>query len=100
MGYKTQAFLLDAINADFKLETIELDDPLDDEVLIEVSACSLCHTDLLIQNGAFPSAFPNTTGELYPGWGPRSFVFLFFFLPKRGRAKESGDNLKLQCTEI
>lgn len=45
MGFKTEAFLLDAVNADFKLEEIELDDPLPNEVLVEIKACGLCHTD-------------------------------------------------------
>jgi len=63
MGFKTEAFLLDAVNADFKLETIELDDPQDNEAIVEIVSCGLCHTDLLVQNGAFPSAFPNTTGH-------------------------------------
>lgn len=30
---------------------------------MEVVACGLCHTDLCIQNGAFPSPFPNTVGH-------------------------------------
>ena len=45
MGFKTEAFLLDSVNADFKLREIELDDPLPNEVIVEISACGLCHTD-------------------------------------------------------
>lgn len=35
MPFKTEAFVLEEINSDFKLETVELDDPQDEEVLVE-----------------------------------------------------------------
>ncbi|KAK9894435.1 GroES-like protein [Cystobasidium minutum MCA 4210] len=63
MPFTTEAFVLEQVNSDFKLETVELDDPQDEEVLVEVVACGLCHTDLLIANGAFPSPFPNIVGH-------------------------------------
>ena len=47
MGFKTEAFVLEAVNSDFKLEEIELDDPLPNEVLVEITACGLCHTDCM-----------------------------------------------------
>lgn len=63
MPTQTEAFVLESVNAPFKLQTITLDDPLPGEVLVDIKACGVCHTDLLIQNGAFPSAFPNVTGH-------------------------------------
>ncbi|KAM0792061.1 hypothetical protein ACM66B_004767 [Microbotryomycetes sp. NB124-2] len=75
---KTEAYVLqvgssntDVLNLDdhlekdapFKLQEIELDEPQPNELLIEVVACGLCHTDLCIQNGAFPSPFPALTGH-------------------------------------
>jgi succinate dehydrogenase/fumarate reductase-like Fe-S protein len=63
MPMKTEAFVLEKVNSDFKLETVELDDPQDGEVLVEgeqamhwpkgvntintfhpVVACGLCHS--------------------------------------------------------
>lgn len=44
MGFKTEAFVVEKANADFKLQTIELDDPQPGEVLVEIKACGLCHT--------------------------------------------------------
>ena len=32
-------------NGNFKIETIEVGDPLDDEVLVKIKAAGLCHTD-------------------------------------------------------
>ena len=36
--------------APFSIETLELDDPRDDEVLVEVAACGVCHTDLTMRD--------------------------------------------------
>lgn len=41
MPFTTEAFVLEQVNSDFKLETIELDDPQDEEVLVE-GAFVLC----------------------------------------------------------
>lgn len=30
---------------------------------MEVVACGICHTDLAVQNGSFPSPFPSTVGH-------------------------------------
>ncbi|BGP22536.1 hypothetical protein JCM10295v2_001421 [Rhodotorula toruloides] len=60
---KTQAYVLAEKDAPFKLQDVELAEPEHNEVLLEVVACGLCHTDLCIQNGAFPSPFPNVTGH-------------------------------------
>lgn len=35
MPFTTEAYVLEKVNSDFKLETIELDDPQDEEVLVE-----------------------------------------------------------------
>lgn len=35
MPFTTEAFVLEQVNSDFKLETVELDDPQDEEVLVE-----------------------------------------------------------------
>ena len=35
-----------------KIETLELDDPKDNEVMIKVGAVGLCHSDLFVINGS------------------------------------------------
>lgn len=42
MPFTTEAFVLEQVNSDFKLETIELDDPQDEEVLVEGEQRKLC----------------------------------------------------------
>ncbi|KAI5476694.1 zinc-binding alcohol dehydrogenase [Pseudohyphozyma bogoriensis] len=60
---KTQALVLDAVKAPFVLKDINLEDPQDDEVLVKIVASGLCHTDIAIQLGQFPSAFPSIAGH-------------------------------------
>ncbi|ORY75306.1 S-glutathione dehydrogenase [Leucosporidium creatinivorum] len=59
----TQAYVLAAKDAPFVLQVLELDEPQPNEVLVEVVACGICHTDLAVQNGSFPSPFPSTVGH-------------------------------------
>lgn len=45
MPFETQAFVISEKNASFVLETIQLDDPLDNEVLVESECiCLAVHT--------------------------------------------------------
>lgn len=39
MPFTTEAYVLEKVNSDFKLETVELDDPQDEEVLVEGGIC-------------------------------------------------------------
>jgi Zn-dependent alcohol dehydrogenase len=45
------------------LTDVQLASPQPNEVLLKVVACGLCHTDLCIQNGMFPTAFPSIAGH-------------------------------------
>ena len=59
-----QAALLREVHADFAIETVQLDAPQADEVLVEVVATGLCHTDLAVRDGVFPiPAMPNVLGH-------------------------------------
>lgn len=59
-----QAALLRDVHADFTIETVQLDTPQADEVLVEVVATGLCHTDLAVRDGVFPiPAMPNILGH-------------------------------------
>ena len=45
------------------LEEIELDDPRDDEILLEVTACGVCHTDAKARDGYGGVRFPIVLGH-------------------------------------
>ena len=45
------------------LEEIELDDPRDDEVLVEVAACGVCHTDAKARHGYREVRLPIVLGH-------------------------------------
>lgn len=59
-----QAALLRPAQAEFTIETVELDPPRADEVVVEISATGLCHTDLAVRDGviARPAA-PSILGH-------------------------------------
>ncbi|MDN3428394.1 zinc-dependent alcohol dehydrogenase family protein [Microbacterium sp. APC 3898] len=46
-----------------KIETLELDSPEKDEVLIQIKAASLCHSDLSVMNGSRPRPVPMALGH-------------------------------------
>jgi aryl-alcohol dehydrogenase len=49
--------------APFSVEALELNDPLDDEVLVRIAAVGVCHTDVAASHGAFGSPFPIVLGH-------------------------------------
>lgn len=51
MPTKTQALVLDNVGAEFQLRDIQVDDPLEDEVLVRMISSGICHSDLGVQNG-------------------------------------------------
>lgn len=52
-----------APGADFTLETVELDEPRADEILVRVAAVGVCHTDLVAREGAMPFSMPAVLGH-------------------------------------
>jgi aryl-alcohol dehydrogenase len=60
---KTTVALVDQQGGAFSLEEVELDDPRDDEILVQIVATGLCHTDIHLK-GIFPAAtFPRVFGH-------------------------------------
>ena len=49
--------------ADFTIETVELDDPRPDEILVRIAAVGVCHTDLVAREGAMPFTLPAVLGH-------------------------------------
>jgi aryl-alcohol dehydrogenase len=59
-----QAALLRHTQAAFTIETVELDTPRADEVVVEIVAAGLCHTDLAVRDGVIPvPAMPSILGH-------------------------------------
>lgn len=57
------AAILHAPNQPFQMETVELDGPREGEVLIQVKATGLCHSDLHVCEGNVPWQFPALLGH-------------------------------------
>lgn len=47
----------------FCIEEIEIDNPREDEVLVRISAVGLCHSDVLLAEGALPLVTPAVLGH-------------------------------------
>ncbi|WP_434419975.1 NAD(P)-dependent alcohol dehydrogenase [Nannocystis pusilla] len=47
----------------FRIEEVELDDPRADEVLVEVEACGICHTDLSAKDHDYGTPLPAVLGH-------------------------------------
>lgn len=47
----------------FNLEALELDDPLDNEVLVRIVGVGLCHTDVVFRDQAVPHPLPAVYGH-------------------------------------
>lgn len=52
-----------APHAPFTLAELEIDDPRDDEVLVRVLACGICHTDIACRDQALPVPLPAVLGH-------------------------------------
>jgi len=57
------AAVVHELGADFQLETVTLGEPQAGEVLVEIKAVGLCHTDLAVQHGHLPFPFPAVYGH-------------------------------------
>lgn len=60
---KVTAAVARSIKGPFTLETLELDAPRADEILIRVAGVGLCHTDLIARDGMMPFALPAVLGH-------------------------------------
>lgn len=47
----------------FVIETVQLEDPRDDEVLIRIAGVGMCHTDLVVRDQYFPTPLPAILGH-------------------------------------
>jgi aryl-alcohol dehydrogenase len=47
----------------FRLEELELQKPIENEICVKVTACGICHTDLMIRDQHYPSPLPIVLGH-------------------------------------
>src|SRR5690625_1253106 len=60
---KTKGALLWELSAPFRVDEIDLGDPVDDEVQIQVHAAGMCHSDYHLTTGATPIGLPALPGH-------------------------------------
>lgn len=60
---KTKGALLWELNTPFRIDEIDLGDPVDDEVQIQMHAAGMCHSDYHLTTGATPIALPALGGH-------------------------------------
>jgi S-(hydroxymethyl)glutathione dehydrogenase/alcohol dehydrogenase len=63
MGRKAKAAICRQNNAPVVVEQIEVDSPRRDEVMIEIGACGVCHSDLSAVNGTIGMPLPLILGH-------------------------------------
>lgn len=57
------AAVLNGPNQAFEIETVEIEDPRAGEILIDVKAVGICHSDLVVATGVFGTVFPAVLGH-------------------------------------
>lgn len=60
---RTTAAICRGPGAEFELTEVDLDDPRDDEILVEVTATGVCHTDLVMRDTMPVATFPRVFGH-------------------------------------
>jgi len=63
-----QAAVVRGKSGPFKIESIQLEDPREDEVLIKIAGTGVCHTDLVVRDQYFPTPLPAVLGHEGAGW--------------------------------
>ena len=57
------AAVMPAANSPFDIQDITVDDPKAGEILVDIKAVGICHSDLVMVSGAFGTAFPAVFGH-------------------------------------
>lgn len=60
---KIRAAVARAPSAPLSLETLELEEPRDTEILVRVVATGVCHTDMVVRDGMLPTPLPVVLGH-------------------------------------
>ncbi len=104
---ETLAAVLRERNTPWKIETIRLDPPKDSEVLVELHASGLCHSDEHIVTGDMPFALPCVGGHEGAGvvlevgahvsWLKPGDHVVFGFIPSCGRCPSCSTGAQSMC---
>ena len=62
-GAKMKAAVFRGPNQPFTIEQVEIDDPQDHEVVVRIVASGVCHSDLHVIEGLWPSRFRRSSGH-------------------------------------
>jgi aryl-alcohol dehydrogenase len=57
------AAVLNEVGAEFTLQPVQLNGPRPDEVLVELAAVGICHTDIAVRDGLVPFPMPSVLGH-------------------------------------
>jgi aryl-alcohol dehydrogenase len=60
---ETRAAVVRETGGKFLIETVQLDDPRDNEVLVRIVGVGMCHTDLVVRDQYFPTPLPAILGH-------------------------------------
>ncbi|MDF3283222.1 NAD(P)-dependent alcohol dehydrogenase [Gordonia sp. N1V] len=60
---KSTAALLTGIGSEFTIEEIDIEGPRAGEVMVQIVAAGLCHTDLAARDGILPIEYPGVVGH-------------------------------------
>lgn len=60
---KIQAAVCRAKSADLSIETLDLEEPREHEILVRVSATGVCHTDIVVRDQHLPTPLPAVLGH-------------------------------------
>jgi aryl-alcohol dehydrogenase len=60
---RVTAAVMEGKSGTFTLDSLDLDDPQPDEVLVRIAATGICHTDLHARDGYFQMPYPAVYGH-------------------------------------
>lgn len=63
MKFQAQAAVLREPAGKMKIEPVEVCEPMENEVLVEIAACGICHTDMVMRDGHLPIPVPVVLGH-------------------------------------
>ena len=58
-----RAAVVEAPGGPFHFETLAMDPPGPDQIRVRLHACGICHTDMVMRDGALPTPFPVILGH-------------------------------------
>lgn len=61
--HSARAAIVRELKGSFSIENIEVESPREDEVLVRLVACGICHTDIVFRDGGLPMPMPVVLGH-------------------------------------